>query len=346
MGFFSLYSAMKITDIFGKTLLNKCFSKMSHDLKSVLTTLLFNAAESNDYLENVTSHADAIHWHLNNIEFDDFISSLNIFFIALLKILRKQNLGNLTIAFDETFIPFYGRQKDFWVHGYTNNVKGARGSYKIMSCSIVLHEKRFVLYSVPMHIGQDTANLVEEILTLVKKYLRVNMVLLDRGFFNKRLVHKLEAFDSEYIMLIPKAANIKKYLKNHELEVVEYNKYNENKTNYPVEIRYLFAYNFEDKNWVFVSNSRMNILAMLLTYKGRWGIETSFRVMDLSDIKSKSTNIIIRSFFFLVSVLLYNSWIFIREEKPMTYKTFLENTTLATASADYIIERWKWQKEN
>ena len=176
---------MKLTDIFGKTLLNKYFSKMSHEIRSVLTTLLFNAAESNDYLENITSHADAIHWHLNKIEFEDFISSLNNFFIALLKILRKQNLGMLTIAFDETFIPFYGRQKDFWVHGYNNNVKGARGSYKIMSCSIVLHEKRFVLYSVPMHIGQDTPNLVEEILTLVKKYLRVRMVLLDRGFFNK-----------------------------------------------------------------------------------------------------------------------------------------------------------------
>lgn len=330
---------MKLTNMFGKTLLNKCFSKMSQDIKSVLTTLLFNAAESNDYLENVTSHADAINWHLNNLEFDDLIDCSNSFFDELLKLFKKQNLGKLSVAFDETFVPFYGRHKDFWVHGYNNNVKGARGSYKFMVCSIVLHEKRFVLYSLPMYIGQDTPTLVEEILTRVKKYLQVRMVLLDRGFFSKKLIKKLEFFDSDYIMLVPKLANIKRYLRNKELEVIEYNKYNENKTNYDVQIRYLFAYGFEDHNWVFASNSRMNILAMLLTYKGRWGIETSFRVMDLSDIKSKSTNIIIRTFIFLISIVLYNNWIMIREEKPMTYKTFLSLTTLANTNVEDFIKK-------
>ena len=49
---------------------------------------------------------------------------------------------------------------------------------------------------------------------------------------------------------------------------------------------------------------------LFMLYSKRWGIETSFRVKKHSyRPKTTSKNYVIRLFYFLLSVLLYNLWI-------------------------------------
>ena len=145
----------------------------------------------------------------------------------------------------------------------------------------------------------------------------------------------------KYIILTPKNKKIKRLMEAKELQVVDFIKSNYEKSTHYTQVEYVFGYNIFGYNWAFTTNCRMNILAMIMTYKGRWGIETTFRVMDLAEIKSKSTNIIIRTFLFLVSIVLYNLWLEFKEHHQITFETFLDNLALASKSKEQVIRDWE-----
>ena len=295
-------------------------------------------ASENDYLENLTSRADSIHRYLSQIDISDFESLCENYFCAHLKQLRKQvDWQKITVAFDETFIPFYGKVTNNWINGYTNNTKGAVGSYKFMVCSIVVRSKRYVLCSEPMHNCSDTTAIIERMLNAIKKRFTVDTVLLDRGFCGKETVRQLESQDVNYLILCPRWSNVKRHLKNRESVVVEYPKLNKHKTVTRVQMRYAFAYDCFGHNWAFVTNIDTDPRAIVLQYKSRWGIETNFRVMDLADIKSKSKNIVARFFFFLISILLFNSWLEVKED--MTFESYLDNLALANEDLVELLQK-------
>ena len=127
-------------------------------------------------------------------------------------------------------------------------------------------------------------------------------------------------------------------MKAKELQVTDFLKGNYEKSTHYTQVNYIFAYSLLGHDWAFTTNCRMNVLALIMTYKGRWGIETTFRVMDLADIKSKSTEIVTRTFMFLVSIVLYNLWLEFKEKKPVTFEIFLDYLALASKSKKQIVE--------
>ena len=296
---------MKNTRLFKKEILNKNFSKMSSALRTILPTLLFTASEQNEYLESFSKHADAIGWHLNQVDILDFADQIDGFYEKRLKELKKHNLNNLTIAFDETYIPYYGKNNNHvWIHKYNNKVKGATGSYKFIVASIVAHEQRYVISMLPMAICDQSVEIVDFFLNRIKKYFHVSLVLLDRGFASKELAYNMEKHDQKYIALCPKWKNVKKFLQERKSYVVEEKIIREHRKEHIAKMQYVLEYNLLKYDWIFLTNTQLRGIDLIRAYKARWGIETTFRVMDQADIKSKSTNIVIRTFFFLISVIL------------------------------------------
>jgi len=249
----------------------------------------------------------------------------------------------ITIAFDETYVPFYGKDLDNWIDPYTNKVKGAKGSFKFMVCSIIIFRKRFVIGIMPMHNCQDTTQTVTRMLNPVRKKFTVETVILDRGFCNKRLCRELEENGQKYLILAPKWKNIAKYLKERKNEVIVHTTINENKTKNKFEWRFIFAYDLHGYDWVFATNLQDTPANLVKLYKCRWGIETNFRVMDFADIKSKSKNIVVRCFFFLVSAFLFNSWLELN--KDMTFESYLDALSLSQMTVTELLEKWKKSKE-
>jgi hypothetical protein len=329
------------TQLFAKSILSKCFSVMKPEIRALLMSLLITVAEQRSYLESKTQHADAIHWHLQKVYFEDIQLYLKDFFDLLLKRLKHFNLRGVTVAFDETYLPYYGKKWSLWIHGYNNKIKGATGSYKFMVCSIVLGEKRFVLYMLPMKRGDEAYEFLENILSHIEKYLNVRLVLCDRGFFSERVVSTLEKNNMKYIILTPRNKKIKRYMKAKELHVTDFLKANYEKSTHYTQVNYIFAYQIFGHDWAFTTNCRINVLALVMTYKGRWGIETIFRVMDFADIKSKSTEIVTRTFLFLVSIVLYNLWLEFKEKKHVTFETFLDYLALVNKSKEQVIKEWQ-----
>ncbi len=322
---------------------------MSSNLFIVLRSILFSAAEQKDYLENITSHADAINKHLYNIDILEFINLLEVFFLGLMKYCKKLPFSNggITIAFDETFIPYYGRKRkeNIWIHGYKNGWKGASGTYKFMAASVILQKKRFVLFMLPMATTDNSVAFVDDMLIKIKKYFRVNFVQLDRGFASKEAVYNLEKQNVKYIILCPRWSNISKLLKKKTRTLEDETYYYKLKHRVNVTMKYVFAYDFFGHNWVFLTNTNYKTpLALILYYKGRWGIETSFRVMDEADIKSKSTIIVIRTFFMIVSIVLYNQWIDNREELGCIFRKYLDMVKLSEKNPIQVLKELKEAK--
>jgi len=321
-------------------LLKKVFSSAKNELYTKLFSILSLVASEKDYLENLSNHSDAIHWHLNKVKIGDFEQYLKEYFEYFLKKLRKQiSWDKITIAFDETFIPFYGKISNIWINGYNNKIKGAKGTYKFMVCSIILKKKRFILNIMPMHNLQDTNKTVSEMLCLIKNKFNVETVLFDRGFCNKKLCREMELRGTKYLILSPKRKNIKSFMEAKESEVIIETDINELKTKNKYTWRFVFAYDLFGYDWAFATNLQMSPENLVKLYKCRWGIETNFRIMDFADIKSKSKNIVTRCFFFLISVVLFNSWLEL--DKEITFETYLDLLALANQSLEEILKKFE-----
>ncbi len=79
--------------------------------------------------------------------------------------------------------------------------------------------------------------------------------------------------------------------------------------------------------WIFATNIHFKTrVEYIWYYKRRWQIETNYRVEDESRIKSKSTNYLIRYFYFLISLLLHMLWIINKNIKYYAqFKKYLDN---------------------
>jgi putative transposase len=192
-----------------------------------------------------------------------------------------------------------------------------------MCCSVIINNQRLILYALPMKRGDYTEKIVKQILEKIKKYLKISEVLFDRGFASKKIVQTLTLLNVKYVILCPKRTNVKRFLQKNLWRVTEVKKINSNFSTYSVEMKYVIAYDFKDHDWIMLTNINRKPYSLVRLYKKRWGIETAFRVMDHADIKSKSTNIVIRTFFFIVSIVLYNMWVFKEDRWQCTFKTFV-----------------------
>ena len=68
--------------------------------------------------------------------------------------------------------------------------------------------------------------------------------------------------------------------------------------------------NVLDFDWIFATNIQFdNPEDYVFQYKRRWQIETNYRVEDEAKIKSKSSNCMIRYFYFMMSNLFHLLWI-------------------------------------
>ncbi|MEA1944657.1 MAG: transposase [Euryarchaeota archaeon] len=145
-------------------------------------------------------------------------------------------------------------------------------------------------------------------ISLVQPLVRsIKLILFDRGFYSKELILTLANADYPYLIFVPKNKKVKKELV--EMEEAEKNKIhyefklNKNKTVLRGETTLALLKQIIDPSngkvfdWAFATNQdEIDLEYIIPTYKGRWRIETGFRVQDEASIKSKSKDMKIRFF--------------------------------------------------
>ena len=92
-------------------------------------------------------------------------------------------------------------------------------------------------------------------------------------------------------------------------------------------------------DWAFIINlSRLEAISYVHLYKRRWCIENTYKQFNAFMIKTASVDFIVRYFFFVFRVLLYNLWKFYNAVMNLstTFKEFVYILFLTTINVDYI----------
>ena len=183
-------------------------------------------------------------------------------------------------------------------------------------------------------IGHYKSHVINYCLSLIKPLIgEIQLILFDRGFYDKDLMFELEKLKQPYLIFVPKHDDKKSILypmdKGQQIAIYNEFEVNKNQNKYAGENILIFLKQIYDpkseKNydWVFATNVEWILLEnIVVTYKKRWRIETQFRVQDEARIKCKSKEMKMRYFFFLFEQMLQVQWMcFHKNDLP--FKEFI-----------------------
>lgn len=276
---------------------------------------IVEAGRTISYVETVNpSQADSLH---QSIKWIDSRTVKHEFEQSVRLALKHLRFGRVKVAVDVTEDPYWGKNGTYNTRAKVH-VKSDE-SWQYVNLAIV--EPYFVpLMSLPYRQIDNLDDLVIDLLSYLRTLpLNIGLVLFDRGFYHANLIDYLENRRGKqpwsYLMLVPRTPAVKKYLAltkkfgryRHEF------KYTKDKSGWKPTTNIVICKGIgktkdgKPIDWCFATNQR-GTLSLVWKYKKRWNIETGFRIQDEAMIKSKSSNLLIRYFYHLVSMLIILMW--------------------------------------
>ncbi len=230
---------------------------------------------------------------------------------------RKLKLPRKVIlAIDFTEKEFYGDRN----HPEIMGSKG--GKYVRRHIEVSTVKPALFINALPVNqFTNDKESLLTSLLDQFYEHFsktKIELLLLDRGFYTKDVVKLLMKEDIPFIIPAIKNKAINKLVKQYE------------KGEIPDKIKYKFGQTtvhltfikIENEVYASISNTRKNPINIYLLYKKRWQIETNFREQNKFTFKTCSTNFNIRYLAFVIGGLLFNAWQITRNTlnyKPESY---------------------------
>lgn len=168
--------------------------------------------------------------------------------------------------------------------------------------------------------GYQVDELIPPVLKEIKKLISIQQVTFDRGFENHKLVYELEKVKIKYLIFAKRNKSTKKIFDNicvgKSNTVYRELFFYKNQEKFTCNARYVYikAFQFEKTeqayDWIFITNiSFKSIRHTIASYRNRWGIETTFRVLKQDfRIKTSSKHQSVRLLCFTFSMLFYNIW--------------------------------------
>lgn len=239
-------------------------------------------------------------------------------FIKLLN--RRFPAVKCTIAIDFTPEAFYGDKNCEYVTGYEPK-DGTYYCYKFFTVALVVQGIRYMLFAYPVYKGDDKIWLANRALQFLNAlWITPDLLLLDREFYDTSIFALLREKRIPFIMPAKQDSHFDRMLKGcKKLPAViqGYELTNSKRESEWVDLVIIDDNEHEKKQiYGYVTNLPISqysddVLLLRDWYKQRWGIETAHRVHDNYRIKTCCKEGNVRYFFFIISMLLYNIWIYV-----------------------------------
>jgi len=315
-----------------KLIRKKIYPKINLDIRSNsifrkndFLDFLVHIALTEDFAENGsrtfsqilnkrTPTSDTLLYHIKKFEDRKLLQKMFIeIFNLIYKMSKRSNLlsgRKLDVAIDFTDWFYYGKDRGMMVLGKKPE-KGTTKCFRFATINVVEHGERFTLLALPVSTFDSKEKILENLISFAKKRISIRKLYVDRGFFSSSVINLLKKMGITFLMPAIKNDRVIDYsysvsppavIKNYPMKDCKFN---------------LVILEKEEKRYAFATNMNFNNNDILLSeklfnpYSKRWGIETSYRVKKCFRGKTTSRNYIVRQFYFMLSVVLYDLWILV-----------------------------------
>lgn len=219
----------------------------------------------------------------------------------------------VTLAIDWTDKLFYGCKEYADVIG-TKGGKYARRFYELSIVKPALFINAFPANMFTNNKVKQIAQFIDGFKAMFNRT-KIELLLVDRGFFTKAVVKYLVENKIRFIMPAQKNKQIKyiaeacMFLKKS--VALDY-MFGETKV-------YLIFVKIDGEVLVYMTNTKFSPLKVHLLYKKRWQIETNFREQNNFEFKTQTLDFNARYFAFVLAGLLFNLWQLMRNGKIQGY---------------------------
>ncbi len=322
--------------------------------KSDFLDLLTHIALTEDFAENGsktlqqilnkrTPVSDTLLYHIKKYGDREALQSMFIeIFDLIYKMARRGNFfggRRADVAIDFTDWFYYGRDRTSMVLGKKPE-KGTTKCFRFATINVVERGERFTLLALPVSTLDTKEKILEKLISFAKERVPIRKLYVDRGFFSANVINLLKRMGVTFLMPAIMNNRVVDYANSVSPPAVI--------NGYPMrDCKFnLIVLEKDGKRHAFATNIRLNnndvLLAekLFLPYSKRWGIETSYRVKKAFRGKTTSKNYIVRQFYFMMSVVLYNLWVLVnlllsfslfgKVEKKLTVTAKLFGTVLCT----------------
>ena len=257
-----------------------------------------------------SANADTVFYHLSKLSVENTENMLKIHVARMVRHLKRR-FGDrkFAVAMDYTDEMFYGNKETHGVVG-TKHKDGSNYAFKYMTVNIVTAGCRFFLFSYPIfERGDNWLNIEKALDSLEELEIKTYVLLLDKEFNDSNTLELLDARNYKYVIPADQDSKFERWKKAAE--------------RFPAILRgwtisdvetTLIMLEEDGQIYGYLTNLpekfyKDNAYVLSELYSKRWGIETAHRVEDDYRIYTTTKNGIIRYFFFVISVLLYNLWV-------------------------------------
>ena len=235
----------------------------------------------------------------------------------ILRFLKKEynvlKSRKVDIAFDVHDVPFYGKGGVNVCYG--KEKKGTIKFFKFLTCSIVVAGKRFIMDIQPISQLSRLDNLLDKSLSKIKSKVRIEKAYLDRGFNSIKIINVLKKHKISFLMPQTKSFTVKAWFDKAEgARAYIVKDFQIGKGDYFTKVNLILVNDEGGTKRAFICNFPVGepiAYRLYLLYAKRWGIETSYRVLNDFKPRTTSKNYLIRLFYFVFSCFLYNLWVMV-----------------------------------
>lgn len=294
-----------------------------------LFAIMLRAASRGDSIEHTSKRlsgapsSNAIRYHLG--KWDD-MRELDIQVNqALQSKLPDQIRGRShKLAIDLHLIPYYGTPSEAEApYIYRSQAKsGTTQFFAYASIYLIRRHKRVTLAVHPVHREETTVAIITGLLSsLTPLKIRVKRLYLDRGFYSVPVIRWLKALNIPFLMpaiIRGKNGGTRALLKGRRSYSTRYTLNSQEYGCVTCQMRIVCTYQKGRRGghgiqWALYVVHRVTVALHQLHhhYRDRFGIESSYRLKNLSRIRTTSKNPVTRFLFVALAFLLVNLWIYL-----------------------------------
>lgn len=219
----------------------------------------------------------------------------------------------VVLALDGHDKPYYGKRDLQYITG-SKPKQGTAYFEHWETIEIVTGAPKLALGLHLRRALEQQKDIVEELVSKAMKRVEIGLLMLDRGYFSSDIMKLLDGLKVRWLMPAVMNPKLKQSVLEHYLK-------GEFVFDYEMNAGYMFRVFFfrEDDGFVVFATSMRNVSESEVwfyaeLYRKRWNIETGYRDKNGFLIPTRSRKEGFRILRFVLSCLLYNLWVFFRNE--------------------------------